>query len=704
MHWITWNFLALSFSVLTLVLPAWRMQRVGYLAGSWASALFVLIGGGHALFMNTVFPATSVPLAFMAGFSFTLDPTRGFFLLIAAAVFALSIGFIVHESTRYRPDRRRALLALTVLLQAAIVTVLIAGAVLSFVFAWEAMSLLLWALISFDTRQKTNARAGLFTLAWSEAGTLAALSGLLILANAAGTTSLSGIAAAAPDLSHAATWAGLLLTFFGFGVKTGIVPVNIWMQEGYAAAPPCLTPVFSGSTMNLGVFALWAIDGPLASHALWPALVILVIGAITALLGIVYALVSRRIPHLLTHSSIENLGVVVAALGAGFAFTALGHPVLAGLALVAGLYHMLNHSTYKTLLFLGSGAIRSATGIDELDRLGGLMNRVPLFASLFVIGTFAIAALPPFNGFVSEWLTLESLLRVVEIASIPVRITFALSGALLALTAGLGLTCFILLAGATLLGLPRSKAAASVQGITPAAWIPMAILTVACFGLGVLATGVIPIVGRLTAQLTGTNPTASLVPGFFTGAQHLATGITASLTDIGAQVGRGILPLRGLAILHSAGHATPVVFAMSTSLTFAVLAFLVLVVWTASRFLRRRRTFRRPLWDAGLTRLRPEMTYTATAFAAPVRVLFDRLLRPTVAEHAEHHGAFLTGLRRRTVLVHIVDRWTLNPLIDGAKALAAKLARMHEGRVTLYAAYIVATLVAALLAEAVIVK
>ncbi|MGH8127679.1 MAG: proton-conducting transporter membrane subunit [Gammaproteobacteria bacterium] len=701
MNWIAWNYLALGFSLLALLLPTSPLRRSGYLLGAWAAALLVLIGGARVLLSGHSSTFVSGALAILLGFGFTLDPTRAFFLIIAAAVYALSVAFVVHDSDRYLPKRARLLLGLTTLLYASMIAILMAGAVLSFVFCWEIMSLALWALVNFDHDERRHVRAGYLTFALSEAGALAALAGLLMLAHAAGTMSLAGIAAAAGGFSPGVIWAGFLLTFFGFGVKTGIVPVNAWMSEGYSAAPRSLTPIFSGATLNLGVFALWTIDGPLASHALWAALVVLVTGAITALLGIVYALATRSITRLLTQSSIENLGIVVAALGAGFAFTALGHPLLAGLALVAGLYHMLNHSAYKTLLFLGAGGIRSAVGTDEMNALGGLMKRVPLFATLFLIGTFAIASLPPFNGFVSEWLTLESLLRVVQIAPVPVRITFALSGALLALTAGLALTCFTMLAGSTLLGLPRSREAAQVKRMPLSVTAPMGILVIVCFGLGVVATGVIPVLGRLTAPLTGADPTAALVPAFFHHTQVLAAGIVHDLTQIGAQIGRGVMPLRGLVVLHSGGATTPVIYAMSTALTFIVLVFLLLIVWLATRGLRRRRrAHRRALWDAGLARLRPEMTYTATAFAAPVRVTFNRLLRPVIVEEAERHGAFVTAIRRSAHMVHIVDRFTLYPLIGGSQYLATRLARMHHGRVTLYAAYIVAALSVTLLAAA----
>lgn len=697
MAWISLGYAALALAMLCLCLPGRRVYRGFYLASAWAASLLVLIGAGLAWSANQSQLSVTLQLSILPSYGVALDPVRAFFLLITVAVYALSIAFLVRDSARYSPARGRVLLAWATVLYAAMIAVLLSATILSLLFTWEVMSLTLWVLVSFDTHSLERVRAGYVTLALSEAGALAALAGLLILGKAAGTADLAGMGAVADGLPTGVIWAGFLLTFFGFGVKTGIAPVNIWMSNGYAAAPRGLRPLFSGATMNLGVFTLWLVDGPLASHALWPALVVLIVGSLTAVLGIVYALIENDLPRVLTQSSIENFGIVVAGLGAGFAFAALGHPALAGMAMVAGLYHMLNHSAYKTLLFLGSGGIEAATGTHELDRLGGLLRRLPLFGSLFLLGTLAIAALPPFNGFVSEWLTLESLLRVVEISAVPVRITFALCGALLALTAGLGMTCFVMLSGTSLLGIPRSREAARIDHMPMSVTLPMTVLGVICLGLGVLATGIIPVLGELVAPLAGRNPTDTLVPAFFHSVPHLAASIVTDLTHIGARVGQGILPLRGLVVMHSGGTATPVVFAMSTGLSFVVIATLLLIVWGTARWFRRRRTRYAKVWDAGLSRLRPEMTYNATGFTAPVRAVFSALLRPVVSEQVERKGAFATAVRRREYMAHIVDRFTLDPLISQIRAIATWIAQLHHGRMNMYAGYILLVLIVALL-------
>lgn len=702
MNVISWAFLALAFALASALPRRSRWRPIGFLAGSWASTVLVFIAAAQSLLAGSAQHATPGALAILPGFGFALDPLRAFFLAIAAGVYAVSVPFLLRDVGR-RPAKRAALVLVgATLLFAAILTVLLAAGVASLLFGWEIMSLSLAGLVFLGRGDAIEVRAGLTTLAFSEAGALAALAGLLVLAGAAGTFSLAGIATAAPHLSPGVLWAGFVLTFFGFGVKTAIIPVNGWMTDAYAAAPRGILPLFSGATLNLGVFTLWVVDGPLASHALWPALVVLVVGAATALLGIMYALTETSMTRLLTRSSIENLGIIVAALGAGFAFTAMQHPVLGGLAAIAGLYHMLNHSTSKTLLFLGAGGVGDAVGHDDMNRLGGLLRRAPLFGTVFLLGCFAIAALPPFNGFVSEYLVLQSLLRIVQLGPIPVRIVFGLSGAALALTAGLAVTCFAMLATSTLLGLPRSRAAASMPRMPAAVKAPMTLLIAVCFGLGVWATGVIPLLGRIAAPLLGVDATANLVPAFFGRASALAASVAQGLTQLGAQLGRGIVPLRGLIVMHSDMPHTGVVYAMSTALTFAVLAFMLLVVWLLARVLRhRRRVVRRIPWNGGIPQVRGEMVYTPTTFAAPVRVLFDGIFRPEVARREQRQGAFLTAREDHVVHVHIVDRLLVHPLMAGMQATASLLARMHRGKVTLYAAYVLGSLVAVLVAATV---
>jgi hydrogenase-4 component B len=664
---------------------AWGLLTAGCAVMAW-----IAVG---TLARDASRPLIELALPLIGPFDFELTPLAALFLLVTVAIFAAALPFQLRDCREWPSARRGAFIAFVTLTLAAMLALFTAASIASFIVAWEIAALGIWALVGFETRRSEPVAAGLLTIALSEAGSLAGLAGLLILALAAHTPNLDGIAGAAPALPPAIVTIGCILTFFGFGMKAGVVPLNLWLPDAHGTAPRSVSPILSAATLNLGLYAFLKLDAPLARTDPRLGLMILATGAATALTGIMYALAERDLKRVLAQSSIENIGIATAGFGAGFAFSALGHPVLGGLSLVAGLYHMLNHSAYKALLFLGAGGIDAATGTHDLDRMGGLLRRLPLLGTLFVIGAFAIAALPPLNGFVSEWMLLQSLLRVVEIGPVAVRIVFALAGAALALTAGLAVTCFAMIAASALLGLPRSREAAAARSAPRSVWAPMLLLTLVCFGLAVWATGVIPVLGHLAAPLTGADPTDALVPAFFGNGNGLAAGVVHDLTQLGAQLGRGLLPLRGLVVLHSDGTHAPVVYAMSTALTFAVLAFLLLVIWLVAHGVRRRRAVaRRVPWNGGIVRLRPEMTYTATVFSAPVRVLFHAVFSPEIAREEQRQGAFLTARTHREVRVHIVDRLFIHPAVAAVQRTADRLAELHHGKVTAYAAYVLAAL------------
>lgn len=369
----------------------------------------------------------------------------------------------------------------------------------------------------------------------------------------------------------------------------------------------------------------------------------------------------------------------------------------------AALYHMLNHSLYKALLFFGAGAVEAQTGTRDMDRLGGLIKWMPLTALVFLAGTLSIAALPPFNGFVSEWLTLQAMLRSAELTSIGAKITFALCGAGLALTAALAVTCFVKVFAMSFLGMRRNHAELRVIEAAPAALVSMSIVAVLCLALGVLPTYLISILNPASTQLTGASASDALVPPFFASApghDALPRNFVGEFHDLGAQVGQSFVPGRGLVVLHRGGTANPVVFAMSTSYMllvlsgFLLLTYLLIRVWLT----RARSVTRHTRWDGGVRRLLPEMTYTATGFSNPVRVIFEAIFRPTTVADtretvAEH---FRMAIRREKERVYVVDRLVYQPMRSAALWLARALAAMHHGRINAYVTYAFAALLIAL--------
>jgi hydrogenase-4 component B len=375
-----------------------------------------------------------------------------------------------------------------------------------------------------------------------------------------------------------------------------------------------------------------------------------------------------------------------------------GLPGLAGIAFIAALYHMLNHSLYKALLFLGAGAVDFAAGERNMDRLGGLIRVMPWTSLFFLAGALSIAALPPFNGFVSEWLTLQTMLQSVALQHMGIKIVFALCAAALALTAALAVTCFVKAFAMSFLGIARSQKAAEAMEVTRSMRTPLGILALSCLLFGILPTYVIPVLDNAVATFTQEQIVDELVPPFFTvtkGDPKFGEAFIAEFHDLGAQVGRNFIPGRGLVVLHRGTERNPVVFAMSTSYTFVVLILLLAGSIIIIRALTRVRTVTRgPAWEGGVRQLFPKMTYTATGFSNPVRVIFQAVFRPstfdevkeTVAEH------FLIAVKSQRKEVYILERTIFSPGARLVQSLATQFGRIHSGSVNLYAAYILITL------------
>jgi hydrogenase-4 component B len=556
------------------------------------------------------------------------------------------------------------------------------------------MSILCYLLVNYERQRSADFRAGYIMLAMSEAGFLAVVVAFAIAGRGAPDWSFASLAAASAHLSAGAIWGAFVLGFLGFGVKAGLVPVNFWLPRCYTATPPIFVPVLAGITLNLGFYGIVRLNEALIPPlGVGTGLFVLVIGSATALVGILYATTDNDMKTMLAHSSIENAGIIVAGIGASLVFRASGYGLAAAIALTAALYHMVNHSIYKTLLFQGVGEIEAATGTREMDSLGGLARLLPAFSVVFLVGCLSIAAIPPFNGFVSEWLTLQSLLRSASLASPAVKILFAICGAVLALTAALAVTCFVKVYAMSFLGIRRGEWKLRSPKRIKRPHFAFVYLASACFLLGILPTYTIPVLNRAVEPLAGASATASLVPPFFTATaqnQQLPSAFLHDFHNIGAQAGSSVIPGRGMVVLVRGGQQNPVIFAMSTFYGFLALAAFVLITWiVATRVTGIRRVARKELWAGGIPRLLPEMSYTATGFSNPVRVIFQAIFRPDIAEGTRQTVAvhFRTAILRRREETHLVDRLFFHPVGNATSWFAALLARMHHGRLNAYVAY-----------------
>lgn len=665
---------------------------IGAAVLAFAAGAGVLIGGDSGTQLLWSFPVLG-PLA--------VGTTRlgALFACIATLVYVPTSIFTVRYFERYaREYSARGFAAWYGLLLAAVIALFVCRDVTSFFVVWEIAAIASAALVAFEWRREPNARAAFVMLGMSEAGTMAALLAILV----AMKDSQSLVFAHGESLSGGISWFVFLLSFFGFGVKAGLLPVNSWLPRAHPLAPGSISALLSGVILNLGVYGILLVNTEIAPVRIAAqGVLIMLVGVASAIAGILYATIDDDLKALLAYSSIENIGIAMTGFGIGFVFSSEQLPAFAAIGFAAGAYHLANHSAYKALLFLGAATIDAQTGTRSLNRMGGLIRTLAVTSALFLIGTLSIAAIPPFNGFASEWLIFQSLLRSAELSSVGLRVAFALCGAGLALTAAIAVTCFVKAYGMAFLGQPR----APLNDAREPAWsmrFAMGLLAAECLVLGLFPAYVLSALGKGLADIVGRGAVVNaLVPPFFapnSTSPPLPTDFVAAFHALGAQITLG-LPGRGLVVMLRGGADNPVVFAMST--TYLVLMFLVfLAVLVAVAYLPyRRKTLRTPTWAGGLNPLPPEMTYTATGFSNPVRVIFDAIYHPTQVENEREtiHEHFRSAIRRSREDVFLADRYFVRPLVSVIRGLASVLARIHHGRLSVYVAYAIGTVVVALL-------
>jgi hydrogenase-4 component B len=458
-----------------------------------------------------------------------------------------------------------------------------------------------------------------------------------------------------------------LLFFFGFGVKAGIVPLHIWMPQAHPVCPSNVSALMSGIVIKAGIYGMARVFFDFyGTPPLWAGTLVLMTGVVSALLGVLYALMEHDLKRLLAYHSIENIGIILMGFGVALMFRALGHANLAAIALIAGLYHTLNHATFKGLLFLGAGSVLHSTGTRNMEHMGGLIRRMPATALFFLIGAVAISGLPPLNGFVSEWLTYQALLAGFGTTESLTRMMFPIAGALLALTAALAAACFVKAFGIPFLALPRSEASATAKEAPLSMRLGMALLAIGCVALGLGAPWLLPLFDPITEQAIGLRVSGSLVA---------ANGFAISA---GTARGGTVSPA-GIAILG-----------------------LVLAAATALLVMLRARGTRRvsgPTWDCGLPGLTAENQYTATAFSKPLRMIFSALYRPRREIQAEYEVSpyYPTAIRFESGIESAFEKRFYDPLQRWILRLATRMRGIQAGSIHAYLAYIFVTLLLLLL-------
>src|SRR5947209_18745749 len=580
--------------------------------------------------------AATLPLGIpWLGAHFRLDALSAFFLAVvnlgAAAASLFALGYGRHE------DAPRRVLPFYPAFLAGMSIVVLADDAFTFLVSWEFMSLSSWALVMAHHRVRDNVRAGYVYLIMASFGTLALLLAFGLLAGPDGGYAFAAIRSGHPSATLAA--AILILALIGAGSKAGLVPLHVWLPLAHPAAPSHVSALMSGVMTKVAVYGFVRIVFDLVGPPVWWwSMVVLALGGITAVMGVLYALMQHDLKRLLAYHTVENIGIIFIGLGLALAFKAYGMPAAAALALTAGLLHVFNHSVFKSLLFFGAGAVLNATGERDMEHLGGLIHRMPHTAFAFLIGCVAISALPPLNGFVSEWLTFQAILLSPELPQWGLKFTVPGVGALLALSAALAAACFVKAFGVIFLGRARTPMAAEAQETDRFSLAAMFAFAALCLLAGILPgfviDGLAPAVqgivgGRMPVQTS--SPWLSIVP-----------------------------------VVESRSSYNGLIVFVFALLTASLTAYAIHRV--ASNVLRRG-----PPWDCGYPDPSPVTQYSADSFAQPIRRVFGTLVfrareQVTMPPPVDPRPA------RLIVQVHdLIYDWLYAPVARGIMAAAERL-------------------------------
>jgi hydrogenase-4 component B len=537
-----------------------------------------------------------------------------------------------------------------------------------FLIVWELMSLLSYFLVVTDHEKAEVRYAGLFYLIMTHVGTAFIILVFLIFFQAGGSFSFDAFKHPEQPLPEGMRTLVFLMALIGFGTKAGIVPLHVWLPYAHPAAPSHISALMSGVMIKTAIYALVRVyfDFLGGQFPWWWGFVVLVIGAVSALLGVMYALMEHDLKSLLAYHSVENIGIILLGIGAGMIFQTYGLTEFAALGLLAGLYHTINHAMFKALLFLGAGSLLYATHTRNMEEYGGLLRRMPWTGLFFLIGAVSISALPPTNGFVSEWLVFQSLFLSFHIPAVLLKLMLPLAAALLALTSVLALTCFAKAFGISFLALPRSSHAQHAEEVPITMRIAMGILTVVCVLLGLAPMVVVPMLDRVVSPFAGVSIEAKVL----------------------ALDGWALAPVN----VEFSSLSTPVL-----ALLLVVLSMLGLGLVVAFGGLVKKRYYK--TWGCGIN-LTPRMEYTATGFVQPIKRIFSTIYQPTVKLETELLEESQYFAKRRHFEFHIepvFQKYLYDPVVGFFIGMAERLTVIQAGNLHLYLGYIFVTLIVLLL-------
>ena len=598
-----------------------------------------------------------------------LDPLAAFFVLtislVALPASIYAFGYMEEFSGRISVGVLGALLNGFLL---SMTLVVLADNGFFFLILWEIMSLLSYLLVVTEHEKPGVREAGLFYLIMTHVGTAFIMLTFLIFAREAASFSFEAFRHPARAIPDGVRSMAFFAALIGFGAKAGIVPLHVWLPYAHPAAPSHISGVMSGVMIKTAIYGLIRVyfDFMGGEFPWWWGVTILIAGTVSALLGVMYALMEHDLKGLLAFHSVENIGIILLGIGAGMIFHTYGLQELAALGLLAGLYHTINHATFKALLFFGAGALQFSTHTRNIEEYGGLLRRMPWTGACFLIGAVSIAALPPTNGFVSEWLVFQSLFLSVQLPPLLLKLMLPIAAAMLALTGALALACFAKAFGLSFLAQPRSPQARRAKEVPWSMRAGMGFLAGACVVLGLAPMLVIPLLDRVTALLTGVSISAQVLA--------LDGWVVAPVTVEFSSISTPVLAV----LLVGAGGLG------------------VLIARLCGKGLRARYY---KTWGCGLN-LTPRMEYSAMGFAQPIKQVFETIYQPAVKlerEFLEQSKYFIKHQRFESHIHPMFETYLYEPVVRRLLALADRLRVIQAGSLHVYLSYIFLTLVLLLL-------
>jgi hydrogenase-4 component B len=649
----------LALGVLGLARPH-NLIYVGRVLFGAGAVVGLLLAGVSLLAMSQVPQAAVLPLGLPdLPFHLRLDPLSAFFLLLlgatAAGISMFSAGYF-RASDGASDGASPGLLCLQYhTFLAAMALVLIADDAFLFLIAWETMALTSFFLVTTDHRLPEIRRAGFLYLLVAHLGALSILLCFGVLQGGGGDYTFGAMR----SMHLQGAWPSLafLLALAGFGAKAGLLPLHIWLPEAHPAAPSPVSALMSGVMLKTAIYGLLRVTFDLLHGELWWwGVIALVLGLATALFGVLFATVQTDMKRLLAYSSIENIGIIVAAIGLAMLFKTYDKGLLAAIALTAALYHCLNHACFKSLLFLATGSVLHATKERSLGKLGGLIHRMPWVAWLALVGTLATAGLPPLNGFVSEWLLLQAFLFTPSLPQSFINMLVPLAAAALVLAAALGGFVMVKFYGVVFLGRPREPNLAYARDAGRFERAALVWLATACVALGLFPVQVIALLDPVNAMLIG--------------ATVVRPGMSWWL----------LVPIDA----HRASYSPAIVLVVTV-------VVLLLTIQIVHRFYHGRLR-RGPVWDCGFASQTPRMQDTAEGFGQPIRQIFESFFRierelPTPFDAAPRY------------FVRAEDPfwyWLYLPIARAADWAARRVGLIQQGRISIYLLYSFLTLLALL--------